>query len=495
QGQFSFFFFCPQILYIRVSWPNSMVPLPPQPRPACKSSGSLPKELSDLTHLLHWPPTPGDAGDLLASTSPQTSTYHLRDRSQASYTLGGSLEAILVARDHQGRPKTCGGDLFRAQLLGPHLKAGVPGDIQDLENGTYLLSFPLLWAGQAQVRVQLIHSSEAVRVLRGIWRDQWATVDFMGYFQGPTGYEEIVTCNVNPLLTGEEESTCHYKDEDSGELWFCARPPTLPCNSLVGHSSGHYWNHYLGFLSPRQPCHPGIPGPKPSGFYHQDVWHSLSCSGRSFSTVDSILGCLAGHVVHMMGDSTLRQWWEYLRDTVPSLKPMDLHTTYQTGPLMAVETARGIVLHWRAHSWPLRSLHTPVASLHSVVRELGGLAGGSHTVVVLGLGAHFTTFPPSVFVQRLAGIRAAVAALLAREPRTLVVIKLANTGYKSVYGSDWFTLQVNRLLRAAFADLRVAFVDAWEMTSSLALPDRIHPGQLIVRNEVNFLLSFIFPST
>lgn len=237
-----FFFLYPQILYIRVSWRDSTVPLPPQPHPAHKSSGSLPQELSELTHLLHWPPTLRDGGDLLASTSPQTSTYHLRGTFKASYTLGGYLEAILIARDHQGRPKTHGGDLFRAQLLGPYLKAGVPGDIQDLENGTYLLSFPLLWAGQAQVQVRLIHSSEAVGVLRGIWRDQWATVDFTGYFRGPTGYEEIVTCNVNPLLTGEEESTCHYRDEDSGELWFCARPPTLPCNSLVGHSSGHYWN-------------------------------------------------------------------------------------------------------------------------------------------------------------------------------------------------------------------------------------------------------------
>lgn len=70
-------------------------------------------------------------------------------------------------------------------------------------------------------------------------------------------------------------------------------------------------------LSPRLPCRPGLLVPKPSGFYHQDVWHSLACSSRSFSTVDSILGCLAGHVIHMMGDSTLRQWWEYLRDTVP----------------------------------------------------------------------------------------------------------------------------------------------------------------------------------
>ncbi|KAK1344970.1 hypothetical protein QTO34_013674 [Cnephaeus nilssonii] len=443
------------ILYTRVSWPDSAVPLSPRPRPAQKSSGSLPQEFSDLTRLLHWPLTPEDGEDLLASTSSETSTYHLRGPAQASYVLEGYLEAILVARDHRGRPKTHGGDLFRAQLLGPDLKAGVPGNVQDLENGTYLLSFPLFWSGQAQVQVRLIHSSEAVGVLRRIWRDQWATVDFMGYFRGPTGYEEIVTCNINPLLTGEEESTCHYRDEDSGELWFCARPPTLPCDSLVGHSSGRYWN---------------VTTPQEEALL---LWN----------VTDKVLP---------QGISPI--WVATESNRSLALKPLDLHATYQTGPLMAVETTRNIVLHWRAHGWPLRSLRTPVASLHSVVQELGGLAGGPHTVVVLGLGAHFTTFPPSIFVQRLAGIRAAVAALLAREPHTLVVIKLANTGYKSVYGSDWFTLQVNRLLRAAFADLRVAFVDAWEMTSSLALPDSIHPVRLIVQNEVHFLLSFICPT-
>jgi hypothetical protein len=112
-------------------------------------------------------------------------------------------------------------------------------------------------------------------------------------------------------------------------------------------------------------------------------------------------------------------------------------------------------------------------------------------VVVLGIGAHFTTFPPSIFARRLVGIRAAVKALLDHEPSTLVIIKLANTGYKSVYGSDWLTLQVNRLLRAAFVGLRVAFVDAWEMTSTLNVPDNIHPRKLIVRNEVELFLSFI----
>ncbi|XP_076996841.1 NXPE family member 3-like [Tamandua tetradactyla] len=523
-----FFFLYLQVFCFKISWPDSSIPLPPRPRPTYQSPSSLPQGLFNLTHLLYWPPTPGDGGDFLASTSPQTSTYHLRGPAQDSYALGSYLEAVLVARDHRGRPKTHGGDLFRAQLLGPGQKTGVPGDIQDLENGTYLLSFALLWAGQARVQVRLIHSSEAVGVLRRIWRERGATVDFKGYFHGKTKAEETVVCNVEPQWTGAKGPICQYRDVESGELWYCARPPTLPCDALVGHSSGRYLNvttlhdeTLLAWkvtdkvlpqgisaiqirtaaagnsslaLSPRPPCHPGLPASKPSGFYHQDVWHSLSCSSRSFPTADSILGCLAGRVVHMMGDSTLRQWWEFLRDTVPSLKPVDLHVTYQTGPLMAVDTSRGIVLHWRAHGWPLRSLRTPVASLHSVARELGGLAGGPHTVVVLGLGAHFTTFPPSVFARRLAGIRAAVAALLARAPRTLVVVKLANTGYKSAYGSDWFTLQLNRLLRAAFADLPVAWVDAWEMTSSLALPDSIHPGRLIVRNEVDVLLSFVCPA-
>ncbi|XP_052024208.1 NXPE family member 3-like isoform X3 [Apodemus sylvaticus] len=520
---------------LMMPWSEPVVRWLPQPRPASKNISetinwdSLPQELSNMANLLYWPLTGGHRDHFLDSTSPRTSTYHLKGPAQANYTLGSNLEAILVARDHWGRPKAHGGDLFRAQLLGPELRAGVPGEVKDLENGTYLLSFPLLWAGWARVQVRLIHSSEAVGVLQRVWREKRATVDFRGYFRGTDGSEETVVCNVDPQSTGAKGPTCQYKDVVSGEIWFCAQPPTLPCNALVGHSSGSYLkvttSHDEDLLAgnvtdqklpsgvppilvlraargnvsnlalpSRPPCHPGHLSPKPSGFYHQDRWHSTFCSSRSFPTVDSIRNCLAGRIVYMMGDSTLRQWWEYLRDTVPSLKPVDLHVTYQAGPLMAVETTQGTVLHWRAHSWPLRSRHTPVASLHSVARELHGLAGGPYTVVVLGMGAHFTTFPPSIFARRLAGIRAAVKALLDREPRTLVVIKLANTGYKSVYGSDWITLQVNRLLRAAFAGLRVAFVDAWEMTSSLDVPDSIHPKELIVRNEVELFLSFICPT-
>jgi hypothetical protein len=82
----------------------------------------------------------------LASTSPRTSSYCLKGPAHTTFTLGSNLEAILVAKDHRGRAKVHSGDLFRARLLGPELRAGVPGEVKDLENGTYLLSFPLLWA-------------------------------------------------------------------------------------------------------------------------------------------------------------------------------------------------------------------------------------------------------------------------------------------------------------------------------------------------------------
>ena len=57
-------------------------------------------------------------------------------------------------------------------------------------------------------------------------------------------------------------------------------------------------------------------------------------------------------------------------------------------------------------------------------------------MVVLGLGARLTTFPLFIIVQGPVGIRAAVATLLTWEHHVLVVIKLDNTGYKPMYGSD-----------------------------------------------------------
>ena len=56
----------------------------------------------------------------------------------------------------------------------------------------------------------------------------------------------------------------------------------------------------------------------PSGYYYQGTWRPLcGTSVRQFNDSSSITQCLTGKVIHMYGDSTMRQWFEYLSAFIP----------------------------------------------------------------------------------------------------------------------------------------------------------------------------------
>uniref|UniRef100_A0A3Q3GWB2 NXPE C-terminal domain-containing protein n=1 Tax=Labrus bergylta TaxID=56723 RepID=A0A3Q3GWB2_9LABR len=163
-----------------------------------------------------------------------------------------------------------------------------------------------------------------------------------------------------------------------------------------------------------------------SGYYYQGVWRSLGGTKvHQFNNSSAISQCLKGKVVHMYGDSTLRQWFEYFD---------------QTGPYMIWDNAKNILVTYRS-------------------------------------------------------IRRAVIRLLNRAPDTLVVIMTANlrglTPSESLNYSDWYTLQLDKVLRAVFKGFNVRLVDAWEMTLAHHLPHNIHPGRPIVKNMIDILLSYI----
>lgn len=171
-----------------------------------------------------------------------------------------------------------------------------------------------------------------------------------------------------------------------------------------------------------------------------------------------------------------------------------MHINYQSGPLLAVDANAELALRWRAHGLPLRTTKTMMADLHYEAAHLAGISGGPHTVIVLTLWAHFTTYPIRVYLERLERVRQAISSLLFRSPKTTVLIKSANTGYKSIFGSDWLSLQLDILLRAAFKGMDVTIIDAWDMTSCHYLPDNIHPGPPVIRNVVDLMLSYICPT-
>ncbi|XP_032890438.1 NXPE family member 3-like [Amblyraja radiata] len=236
----------------------------------------------------------------------------------------------------------------------------------------------------------------------------------------------------------------------------------------------------------------------PSGFYYKDQWMSLTCNIHSFNTPAKVTECLRRKKIHMFGDSTMRQWFEYLIEFVPGIRMFDLGNPIIDGPHCAFDMQNNIMLEYIAHGPPILFGHLSSQHMYYISNKLNEIEGGKDTVITIAICAHFTTFPAEVYIRRLQHIRRSILQLLSRNPDTVVVIKTANvrgpTQNTMFNFSDWFTFQLDLLMRRMFAGIKVAFVDAWAMTIAHYLPHNIHPLQIIIKNEIDVFLSHMCPS-
>uniref|UniRef100_A0A3Q0RUL6 Neurexophilin and PC-esterase domain family member 3 n=1 Tax=Amphilophus citrinellus TaxID=61819 RepID=A0A3Q0RUL6_AMPCI len=468
-----------------------------------------------LLKSIAWPETPPLPFPLyLSKTSdPSRSTFTiLSGRGGGQWHKGDNLEVLVKMYDFHGHPKKSGGDVLLARLHHPTLGAGVAGQVMDHLNGSYSTVFYLPWEGNAEVEVTLVHPSEAVTVLHRLTKKHPDRIYFKSLFRSGS-ISEITTCNV--CLRPTQRPVCNYTDLRTGEPWFCYKPENLSCDARIDHSKGKLKRKILLCVLCRRGINMKVFIPasgsanvtvlpkkkgksRPSGYYYRGVWRALhGTTVHQFNTSSAISQCLKGKVVHMYGDSTIRQWFEYFNTTLPDLKEFNLHGQKKTGPYMALDDAHNILVTYRCHGPPIRFSKVPVSELRYIANELDSVTGGSDTVVVLGIWAHFSTFPIELYIRRLQSIRRAVVRLLSRAPDTRVVIRTANpknlTLYETITNSDWYSLQQDKVLKTMFKGLNVHLVDAWEMVVAHYLPHSLHPQPPIIENMINVLLSYICP--
>ncbi|XP_007540192.1 NXPE family member 3-like [Poecilia formosa] len=507
---------------------------------SCSFHSLSPKEAqvaNFLKHSIAWPETLSLPPHLFLNdtSDPAQSTFTILPHERGSWFIGDQLEVLIKVSDFYGRPKTSGGDFLLARLHNPTLNAGVAGRVFDHRNGSYTAVFSLLWEGSAHVEVTLVHPSEGITVLEKLTREQPDRIYFRSFFRLGSVYK-ITNCNI---CLNSSRRLCNYTDPSTGEPWFCYKPKNLSCDARITHAKGGL-RVYLRPMEEKLfqsgvnlkvsipasgPAHiqvlsqfdyfyrsdfnfpwvfPGVTKKtmqsSPSGYYYQGAWRSLDgTTVHQFNTITAISQCLKNKAVHLYGDSTIRQWFEYLNQSLPDLKEFDLHSSNQTGPFLALDYANNILLTFRSHGPPIRFRVIPVSHLHYIANELDRVVGGANTVVVIGIWSHFSTFPIEVYIRRLLNIRKAVVRLLSRSPDTLVIIRTANpkalTLYETLTNSDWFSLQRDEVLRAIFKRVRVKLVDAWEMSVAHHLPHSLHPQPPIVKNMIDVVLSYICPKT
>ncbi|XP_059182125.1 NXPE family member 3-like [Centropristis striata] len=479
-----------------------------------------------LLETIAWPEPPLLPAPLsLDQTShPAHSSFTiLPGRGGGRWHVGDQLEVLIKMSDFQGRPKKFGGDFLLAKLHNQKLGAGVAGQVVDHLNGSYSAVFSLLWEGDAQVQVMLVHPSEAIPVLNRLNSEQPDRIYFKSVFRSGS-LSETTICNV--CLRPTQQPLCNYTDLHTGEPWFCYKPKKLSCGARVSHAKGGFKENleanekkllqsrvnmkvYIPASGPASvpvlPKNQGqaevkssIVASGPSGYYYKGAWRALDgTTVHQFNTTSAISQCLKGKVVHMYGDSTIRQWFEFLSAALPDLKWFDLHTQKQAGPLMALDYANNILVKYRCHGPPIRFAKVLTTEHHYIANDLDDVTGGTNTVVVLGIWSHFGTFPMEIYIRRLQNIRRAVVRLLDRSPGTLVVIRTANPKalwlYETLTNSDWYSLQRDKVLRVMFKGLNVHLIDAWEMVLAHNLPHSLHPQPPIIKNMIDVLLTSVCP--
>ncbi|XP_036372108.1 NXPE family member 4-like [Megalops cyprinoides] len=407
------------------------------------------------------------------SSSAQHSVVRL-EKHRTQFCVGDTLNVLVEMRDHAGRPKAYGGDFILARIHSPQLQASVSGNVVDFRNGSYRVAFPLSWPGEVQVSVLLMHSSEAVRVLWRIRKHNYGKIGYTGTFVRG-GKIEKSQCG---LRLNKRKALCEYRKKEDGEYYACFRPPTLPCSAL---STMHSYN---------------TPGPslKEEEARLLARWTSSYCQTGPFLEEDAINSCLMGKTVYLMGDSTVRQWIENLER---KLKGLVYITVDRLSSMVAADTLRNITVLWNKHTYPWIGSHEiSIKKCVYVSRRLDSIEVDGRQqdpVVVIGIGQHFRASPLEIFIQRLLNIRQAILRLQARSPRAQVFIKLENTRELSSdmsRMSDWYGHIENLAQRKVFEDLKVALVDAWDI-SVAANTFAIHPNDVVVSSEVAVALSHL----
>ncbi|XP_045653483.1 NXPE family member 4 [Ursus americanus] len=459
------------------------------------------------------PPRPFTHISTTTSAAHSTATIlHPRD----TYCRGDQLDILLEARDHFGHRKEYGGDFLRARMSSPALKAGASGKVTDFNNGTYLVSFTLFWEGWVSLSIRLIHPSEGVSALWRARNQGYDRVIFTGQFASGSSHVDTDCA----LVLNSSAELCEYLDAQDQEAFYCVRPQHLPCAALthmhsrstaVSYLSRQEWrlfersnvgveimeNNAINVskcngknVPMKKKCKFGMASTIPGGHVWKETWNPVSCSLAPIKMKE----CLRGKFIYLMGDSTIRQWMEYFKNSISTLKSVDLHESGKLQHQLAVDVDENIHIQWQKHGYPLiGSLTYSVKEIEYIARVIDRTGGGKNTVIVISLGQHFRPFPIGVFIRRTLNVHKAIQRLLLRSPDTMVIIKAENIRelHSDVERFSDFHGYVQYLaIKDIFQDLNVGLIDAWDLTIAYGT-NNVHPSQSVVRNQVSILLNYI----
>ena len=226
----------------------------------------------------------------------------------------------------------------------------------------------------------------------------------------------------------------------------------------------------------------------PSGFFYRDRWQPTFCNLPNDKKCKE---CLFGRHFSIIGDSTSRQWYSYLRDYLNCTQVTEKWTRRAWHKRSMCENkslnfTASYIPHaqplfpgdeWRRKNWETKST---AAYLGEIEDE--------RVVVVIHLGKHLQYYRSEIFEDRMNAISRSVRHLLGRNNNARVLIKGPHTFY-NVFAYQYYIYRA--IIKESFKDLydRVVFMEQGDMSIAKKSME-VHPAISFVREAVRQLIGY-----
>ncbi|XP_060575748.1 NXPE family member 2-like [Ruditapes philippinarum] len=463
----------------------------------------------------------------------------------SSVFLGEYVLFTVVLFNGYGIQKDTGGDQLRARLYNNVLKAYTPGTIFDHDNGTYTVAVQALWTGQAQLQVEILYTKEVmIPTIR--LRRTWDCTNTFAVFSN-NALTEKTACGPDyktVLKYSKRSKVCDFSYWNKSLKWFCVEPSNnLTCYhwSSIARNWENYTSDlskceeelsqrdpdssipskisiqirprangttpYTAFEDARIPCSSYNRTAlwfkvKPTGYFYKNKWILTHCKGIKHFQTD----CFRNKTVLFWGDSTLHQWFKYLKKQLHTGRkyvckrsngPSDwrTHTT-------CYYKEYNLTLSFFGHNIPVSRFSKP--NLQSMFEIIGfeefikSKSPQKHEfLLVINLYSHLQQYNYNHFTSHMMEIKKSLERIFAMKYNVNVFIKLPHT-YRRVKDIKWKIRQndfigfiYTSIMRKVFKGLyhRVTVLDQKDATIAIrSFP--LHPSNEIVREMVLQFLSY-----
>ena len=198
------------------------------------------------------------------------------------------------------------------------------------------------------------------------------------------------------------------------------------------------------------------------------------------------------------GDSTIRQLFYYVMDKL-NLNSTSGVTTPEPEFCKRVngsDDTYNINTYFEFHDLPIHhDSWLNLSFIQPVSTYLECIPSDISVVVTVSIWAHYAHVPLTMYRQRINAVIDAAEKLYARNPRSVVILKSANTRQhenmlRYLLSSDWNARRMTEEVRSMLAQRpNVGYIDTWESTNAQIATDHIHPHDPHTENFNRMLLS------